>query len=107
MTANATCVDLVRFANPTDHEIVPFLVPVTDRLKEAMKEAITMAESALNVMNEHAGDQHVSDMLKLVLGEGTEYQSKFDAVKSEHEGFHSMASHGFNRYRSQEPSRML
>jgi hypothetical protein len=49
-----------------------------------MKEAITMAKNALKVMGEHTADQHASAMLKLVLGEDTEYQSRFDAFKSEH-----------------------
>ena len=61
----------------------PYLL-ATDELKTAMTEAITMAENAFNVMNDHASDGHVGDMLKLVLGEGTDYQSKFDAIKSEH-----------------------
>jgi hypothetical protein len=49
-----------------------------------MKEAMTMAKNARAVMAEHTGDQHVSDMLKMVLGEGAQYQAKFDSVKSKH-----------------------
>ncbi|KAH7076788.1 hypothetical protein BKA63DRAFT_290227 [Paraphoma chrysanthemicola] len=56
-------------------------IPGTDELKEAVKEGISMAESAVLVMSYHKDDQHVKDMLKLVLGEGAEYQSKFDAFK--------------------------
>lgn len=55
----------------------------TDEIKKAMTEGITIAESAFNVMKDKTGDKHVADMLKLMLGEGADYQSKFDAVKSE------------------------
>jgi hypothetical protein len=48
-----------------------------------MTEGITIAENAFNVMKDNTGDKHVADMLKLMLGEGADYQSKFDAVKSE------------------------
>ncbi|KAH7345841.1 hypothetical protein BKA66DRAFT_448049 [Pyrenochaeta sp. MPI-SDFR-AT-0127] len=71
--------DLVGIADP-GNGLDPFLM-ATDELKMSMNEAITMAENAFNVMKDHAGDRHVSDMLKLALGEGAEYQSKFDAVK--------------------------
>ncbi|KAH7083729.1 hypothetical protein FB567DRAFT_550767 [Paraphoma chrysanthemicola] len=59
------------------------ILQATEALEKAVKEAIKMAKSAVNVMTEHSEDQHVRDMLKLVFGEGPEYQSKFDATKSE------------------------
>jgi len=55
----------------------------TDGIKKAMTEGITIAENAFNVMKDNTGDKDVADMLKLMFGEGADYQSKFDAVKSE------------------------
>jgi hypothetical protein len=62
----------------------PFLEATPD-VKEGMKEGLVMAENAFKAMKDHAEDKHVSDMLKLILGEGQEYQAKFEAVKSEHD----------------------
>jgi hypothetical protein len=73
--------DFVPIADP-GNGLSPFLV-ATDELKEAMKEAIKMATNAFNVMTDHTEDKHVSDMLKLALGDDAEYQTKFDAMKSE------------------------
>jgi hypothetical protein len=61
----------------------PFLEATPD-VTAGMKEGIMMAENAFKAMKDHAEDKHVSDMLKLILGEGQEYQAKFEAVKSEH-----------------------
>ncbi|KAF2265277.1 hypothetical protein CC78DRAFT_579535 [Lojkania enalia] len=71
--------DLVGIADP-GNGLDPFL-QATDDLKKAMKEGITMAENAFKVMSDYTGDHHVAGILKLVLGEGADYQSKFDAVK--------------------------
>lgn len=75
----------MRIADP-GNGLDPYL-QATDPIKDAMKEAITMAENAVNVMKDHKDDQHVSDMLKLMFGEGAEYESKFEAIKSGHKGF--------------------
>ncbi|KAF2271293.1 uncharacterized protein EI97DRAFT_471312 [Westerdykella ornata] len=52
-----------------------------DELKKAMAEAITMAENAVKVLNEHADDEHVSGMMKLIYGDGNDYQAKVDETK--------------------------
>ncbi|KAF2692022.1 hypothetical protein K458DRAFT_9154 [Lentithecium fluviatile CBS 122367] len=57
-------------------------VPGVEIIEEGMKEAITMAENAWSVMQDHADDQHVEAMLRMVLGEGTQYQIDFAAAKS-------------------------
>jgi hypothetical protein len=74
-------VDLVGIAN-LGNGLDPFLIATAD-LREAVKEAITMAENAFNVMTDHAEDKHVSAMLKLTLGGDAEYQAKFEAVKGD------------------------
>lgn len=68
----------------------------TDELKKAMTEGITMAENAFNVMKDHTSDEHVANMLKLTLGEGSDYQSKFDAVISKHQVAAFGARHGID-----------
>jgi hypothetical protein len=73
----------VNTAPHPDPHLAPLLM-ATEHVKTAMKEAITMAENAFNTMKDHSDDQHVSDMLHSALGDGAEYQSKFDAVKSKH-----------------------
>ncbi|KAF2726538.1 hypothetical protein EJ04DRAFT_530189 [Polyplosphaeria fusca] len=49
-------------------------------LKVAMRQAVELADNAFDVMNDHASDDRVQSMCKLVLGD-TDFQNKFDTVK--------------------------
>jgi hypothetical protein len=98
-----TLTDLVEIADPRNgHD--PFLMATAD-LKEAMKEALTMAQSAFDVMKDHTADQHVSDMLRLILGDDATYQSKFDAVKRKCSSYPLVALNVTDRSLEQKPFR--
>lgn len=53
-----------------------------EEIEKAMHEAITMAEHAVNVLNDNADDEHVTGMMKLLFGDGPDYQAKVDETKS-------------------------
>ena len=53
-----------------------------DGIVSGMKEAISLAENAFDVMEHHSGDEHVQRMVKYVLGD-QDFQRKYDAAKRE------------------------
>lgn len=65
-----------------DNSLSPFLM-ATDELKEAMKAAPTIPESALKVLQNHAEDQHAKPILGLLSRDGAGYPAKLDLFNCE------------------------
>lgn len=74
-------IDLVELKD-LDNGFDPFVL-ATEEITVAMAEAITIAENAYNILNGPLEDQKLTDMVKMVFGDGSDYQTKVDAVKSE------------------------
>jgi hypothetical protein len=82
ISANVRYVDLMEVG--VLGEGLSRILQVTEPLKAGMEEALMIAKNAADVMSNHADDEHVSAMLKLVLGEGDQYRSSFDVYKSQY-----------------------
>ncbi|KAK2002952.1 hypothetical protein LX36DRAFT_666782 [Colletotrichum falcatum] len=56
------------------------VVQIRDTMKDAVLEGITLAQNAYEVMKDHAKDEWVQTMSKLVLG--NDFEPRFDATKA-------------------------
>ncbi|KAK1966016.1 hypothetical protein LY78DRAFT_73628 [Colletotrichum sublineola] len=56
------------------------VVQIRDNIKDAVLEGITLAQNAHSVMKDHAKDEWVQTMSKLVLG-NKDFEARFDAAK--------------------------